>query len=186
MSFRFVPLEIPAVILVETSRFPDDRGVLLEGYKQSEFAAHGIREHFVQDLYTQSKARVLRGLHYQKTPKAQGKTVTVLHGRIFDVAVDIRRRSPTYAKWVGVELSDEDHKMVYIPPGFAHGFCVLSGDATVAYKLTEEYTPGLDRGIIWNDRDIAIDWPISNPVLSVKDAALPSLREADNDFRFDE
>ncbi len=175
MSFRFVPLEIPAVILVETSRFPDDRGVLLEGYKQSEFAAHGIREHFVQDLYTQSKARVLRGLHYQKTPKAQGKTVTVLHGRIFDVAVDIRRRSPTYAKWVGVELSDEDHKMVYIPPGFAQ-----------AYKLTEEYAQSLDRGIIWNDRDVAIDWPISSPILSAKDAALPSLREADNDFRFDE
>jgi dTDP-4-dehydrorhamnose 3,5-epimerase len=186
MPFRFVPLEIPAVILVETSRFPDDRGVLLEGYKQSEFAAHGIGERFVQDLYTRSKARVLRGLHYQKNPKAQGKTVTVLHGRIFDVAVDIRRRSPTYGKWVGVELSDEDQKTLYIPAGFAHGFCVLSADATVAYKLTQEYAEGLDRGIIWNDRDVAIDWPISSPILSAKDAALPPLREADNNFHFDE
>ncbi len=186
MPFRFVSLEIPAVILVETSRFPDDRGVLLEGYKQSEFASHGIREHFVQDLYTQSKADVLRGLHYQKNPKAQGKTVTVLQGRIFDVAVDIRRNSPTYGKWVGVDLSEGDQKTVYIPPGFAHGFCVLSANATVAYKLTEEYAQGLDRGIIWNDRDVAIDWPIRNPILSAKDAALPPLREADNNFRFDE
>jgi dTDP-4-dehydrorhamnose 3,5-epimerase len=186
MPFRFVPLGIPAVILVETSRFSDARGVLVEGYKQSEFAAHGIREYFVQDLYTQSKARVLRGLHYQKHPKAQGKTVTVLHGRIFDVAVDIRRRSPTYGKWVSVELSDEDRKMLYIPPGFAHGFCVLSAEATVAYKLTDEYAQGLDRGIIWNDRDVAIDWPISSPILSAKDAALPSLRESDNNFDFDE
>ena len=186
MPFRFVPLEIAAVILVETTRLPDERGVVLEGYKQSEFAAHGIRERFVQDLYTQSKARVLRGLHYQKNPKAQGKTVTVLHGRIFDVAVDIRKRSPTYGKWVGVELSDSAQKMMYIPPGFAHGFCVLSANATVAYKLTEEYAQGLDRGIIWNDRDVAIDWPISNPILSAKDAALPPLREADNNFRFDE
>ncbi len=186
MPFRFVPLEIPTVILVETSRFLDDRGVLLEGYKQSEFAAHGIREQFVQDLYTQSKAHVLRGLHYQKNPKAQGKTVTVLHGRIFDVAVDIRKRSPTYGKWVGVELSDEDQKMIYIPLGFAHGFCVLSANATVAYKVTEEYAQGLDRGIIWNDREVAIDWPISDPILSAKDAALPPLREADNNFSFDE
>jgi dTDP-4-dehydrorhamnose 3,5-epimerase len=186
MPFRFVPLEIPAVILVETSRFPDDRGVLVEGYKQSEFASNGIRERFVQDLYTQSKARVLRGLHYQKNPKAQGKTVTVLHGRIFDVAVDIRKQSPTYGKWVGVELSDEDQKTLYIPTGFAHGFCVLSTEATVAYKLTQEYAQGLDRGIIWNDRDVAIDWPIHSPILSAKDAALPPLREADNNFHLDE
>lgn len=186
MPFRFVPLQIPAVILVESSRFHDDRGFLLEGYRQSEFAAHGIPERFVQDLYTQSTAHVLRGLHYQKNPKAQGKTVTVLQGRIFDVAVDIRKRSPTYGKWVGIDLSDEDPKMVYVPPGFAHGFCVMSAGATVAYKLTEEYAPGLDRGIIWNDRDVAIDWPINSPILSAKDAALPPLREADNNFRFGE
>src|SRR3989442_1441666 len=129
MPFRFARLEIPDVILVEAKAFNDDRGFLVEAYRHSEFAANGIPERFVQDNHTFSRSHVLRGLHYQKNPKAQGKIVTVLHGRVFDVAVDIREGSPTYGRWVSIELSDESHNMVYIPPGFAHGFCVLSAEA---------------------------------------------------------
>jgi dTDP-4-dehydrorhamnose 3,5-epimerase len=186
MPFRFAQLDIHDVILVEAKAFSDNRGFLVETYKYSEFAGNGIPERFVQDNFTYSKRHVLRGLHYQKNPKAQGKIVTVLHGRIFDVAVDIRIGSPTYRKWLSVELSDEHRNMLYIPPGFAHGFCVLSAEANVVYKSTEQYSPDFDRGIIWNDQDLAIEWPISSPILSAKDAALPALRQADNNFRFDE
>ncbi len=182
MPFRFAQLAIPDVILVEAKAFNDERGFFTEVYKHSEFTANRIPERFVQDNYSHSKRHVLRGLHYQKNPKAQGKLVAVFHGRIFDVAVDIRRGSPTYGKWVSVELSDEGHTMVYVPRGFAHGFCVLSSEASVVYKTTEEYSPDLERGIVWNDPDIAIEWPVSSPILSPKDAALPTLREADNDF----
>jgi dTDP-4-dehydrorhamnose 3,5-epimerase len=185
MPFRFVRLEIPDVILVEAKAFNDERGVFMETYKGTEFTANGIPERFVQDNYSHSKRHVLRGLHYQKNPKAQGKLVAIFHGRIFDVAVDIRRGSRTYGKYVSVELSDEGHTMVYIPRGFAHGFCVLSSEASVVYKTTEEYFPDLEGGIVWNDRDISIGWPVSSPILSPKDAALPTLREADNNFRFE-
>jgi len=183
MAFQFARLKIPDVVLVETKAFSDNRGFLIETYKRSEFAANGIPEQFVQDNFTYSRRHVLRGLHYQKNPKAQGKMVTVFYGRIFDVAVDIRIGSPTYGRWVSVELSDEYRNMVYIPRCFAHGFCVLSAEANVVYKSTEEYSPDLDRGIIWNDPDLAIEWPIGSPILSAKDAALPTLRQADNNFR---
>jgi dTDP-4-dehydrorhamnose 3,5-epimerase len=125
------------VVLVEAKAFPDDRGLFMEAYKYSEFAGHGIPERFVQDNFSHSKGHVLRGLHYQKNPKAQGKLVAVLSGRIFDVAVDIQRGSPTYGRWVSVELSDARHNIVYVPPGFAHRFCVLSAEASVMYKTTE-------------------------------------------------
>lgn len=184
MPFRFARLEIPDVILVEAKAFRDDRGFFMETYKYSEFAANGIPERFVQDNYSHSKRSALRGLHYQKGPKAQGKLVAVFSGRIFDVAVDIRQGSPSYGKWVSVELSDEHPKIVYVPAGFAHGFCVLSSEAGVVYKTTEEYSLDFERGIVWNDRDIAIEWPVSSPLLSPKDAALPTLRDADNNFRF--
>lgn len=184
MAFRFARLTIPDVILVEGKVFNDERGFFMEAYKYSEFAAMGIPQRFVQDNYSHSKRHVLRGLHYQKDPKAQGKLVAVFRGRIFDVAVDIRRGSSTYGKCVSIELSDEGHTMVYVPRGFAHGFCVLSSEASVVYKTTEEYSPDLERGIVWNDQDIAIEWPVSSPILSPKDAALPTLREADNNFRF--
>ncbi len=184
MAFRFVPLEISGVVLVEAKAFLDDRGLFMEAYKYSQFAAHGIPERFVQDNFSYSKRHVLRGLHYQKNPKAQGKLVAVFFGRIFDVAVDIRQGSPTYGRWVGVELSDTRHNMVYVPSGFAHGFCVLSAEASVVYKTTEEFAPDFERGIIWNDRELAIGWPIDRPILAPKDAALPTLREADNNFRF--
>ncbi len=178
MPFRFQRLEIPDVVLVKAQGFADDRGFFAETYKMSEFSAHGISPVFVQDNHSHSVRGVLRGLHYQEHPKAQGKLVMVLKGQIFDVAVDIRQGSPTYGKWVGEALSAENHRMLYVPPGFAHGFCVLSEKADVIYKVTEEYAPELDRGIIWNDPEIAIQWPITEPILSPKDARLPSLEEA--------
>jgi dTDP-4-dehydrorhamnose 3,5-epimerase len=125
---------------------------------------------------------VLRGLHYQKDPFAQGKLIRCMNGSIFDVAVDIRSGSPFYSKWVRVELNDENNFILYVPPGFAHGFLVLTDTAEVAYKCTKEYSPEHDRGIIWNDPDIAIDWPVSSPLLSDKDSRHPLLKNVDNDF----
>ncbi len=184
MPFVFRPLAIPDVVLIEPRLFPDARGFFLETFKASEFAAHGIDRPFVQDNHSRSTRGVLRGLHYQKQAAAQGKLVRVIGGAIFDVAVDIRRGSPTYGRWVAETLSEENHFLLYVPPGFAHGFCTLSDTAEVAYKATAEYAPEVDRGIVWNDPDLAVAWPIREPVLSAKDAALPRLREADNDFLF--
>jgi len=184
MAFRFEALAIPAVILVTYQKFGDERGYFAETYKQSVFAANGIPAKFVQDNYSHSIHGVLRGLHYQKAPHAQGKLVMAINGEIFDVAVDIRHGSPTYGKWVGEVLSATNGHMLYIPPGFAHGFCVLSAEADVVYKVTNEYAPAHDLGIIWNDPDIGIAWPVAAPRLSPKDARLPRLSAADNDFTF--
>ncbi|MDR5694490.1 MAG: dTDP-4-dehydrorhamnose 3,5-epimerase [Armatimonadota bacterium] len=185
MPFRFTRLEIPDVIEIQLVPHPDRRGFFAEIYRQSEFEAHGIRGPFVQDNRSRSFRGVLRGLHYQKAPAAQAKLVTVLSGKIFDVAVDIRRGSPTYGRWVGTVLSGEDGRMLYIPVGFAHGFCVLSEVADVLYKVTAEYAPELERGIRWDDPDIGIRWPISDPILSPKDLTLPFLKDADHDFFYD-
>jgi len=182
VPFKFKCLSIPDVVMIEPLGFKDHRGLFAELYKQSDFREGGINETFVQDNYSHSGKDVLRGLHYQKLPKAQGKLIKVVHGRIFDVAVDIRRESQTYGAWVGVELSAEDLQMLYIPPGFAHGFCVLSEVASVLYKVTHEYEPQLDRGIIWNDPEVGIQWPVTNPIISAKDAQLPTLDKADNNF----
>jgi len=179
MPFKFSRLEIPDVILVEPISFRDNRGVFIELYKRSDFMREGITEYFLQDNYSRSAKNVLRGLHYQKHPGAQGKLVCCLKGRIFDVAIDIRKDSPTYANWVGAELSDDNNFMLYIPPDFAHGFVVLSDLAEVLYKCTQEYQPENDRGIIWNDPDIGINWPVDNPILSEKDKGLPMLKDAD-------
>ncbi|HEX3037049.1 MAG TPA: dTDP-4-dehydrorhamnose 3,5-epimerase [Thermodesulfobacteriota bacterium] len=184
MPFEFRSTEIADVMLIEPLCFQDQRGFFMEIYRESEFLANCIRERFVQDNYSHSMRGVLRGLHYQKNPKAQGKLVTVVKGEIFDVAVDIRRGSPSYGRWVGVVLSSENRLMLYIPVGFAHGYCVLSDEADVVYKVTEEYTQELDRGIIWNDSKIAIKWPVKEPVISPRDARLPLLEEADNNFVF--
>lgn len=156
----------------------------METYKQSDFTGLGIARGFVQDNYSMSIRDTLRGLHYQKEPHAQGKLVWCLRGTIFDVAVDIRKDSPTYGKWVSCELSSDNSLMLYVPPGFAHGFLVLSEAAEVIYKCTDEYAPEADRGIIWNDPDIGILWPTRSPVLSEKDAKHPPLTLADNDFRY--
>ena len=181
MPFRFVRLKIPDVILIEPVRFPDRRGFFMELYKQSDFQAYGIPP-FVQDNLSRSVRGVLRGLHYQKPPRAQGKLVTVMQGHIFDVAVDLRRGSPTFGRWVAVELFTEEPRMLWIPEGFAHGFQVLSEEALLFYKVTAEYAPNLDAGIRWDDPELAIPWPIKRPILSEKDAALPLLREITPDF----
>jgi dTDP-4-dehydrorhamnose 3,5-epimerase len=186
MAFKFQELEIPDVILVEAQAFTDERGLFMESYKRSIFSANGIEDNFVQDNYSHSLRGVLRGLHYQKHPKAQAKLVTVLTGEIFDVAVDIRRGSPTYGRWVGKFLAGKDCRLLYIPVGFAHGFCVLSEQADVLYKVTAEYTPELDRGVIWNDGDLAIRWPIENPMVSHKDTKLPPLKSLGSDFLYAE
>jgi dTDP-4-dehydrorhamnose 3,5-epimerase len=182
MPFEFVRTEIASVIVVKPRVFRDDRGFFMETYRHSDFVKGGIPEHFVQDNHSRSSGGVLRGLHYQKNPKAQGKLVRCVSGRIFDAAVDIRAGSPTYAKWVGVELSAENGDMLYVPKGFAHGFLVLSDSAEIIYKCTDEYSPDNDRGIIWNDPDISLSWPIREPLLSSKDAANPMLKDADINF----
>ena len=178
---RVTPLEHPEVLLIEPDVFSDARGFFMETYKRSEFQANGVESEFVQDNFSHSVGRVVRGLHYQKSPQAQAKLVTVTRGEIFDVAVDIRRESPTFGQWVGVALSAENKKMLYIPTGFAHGFCVLSEEVDFTYKVSAEYAPDLDRGIAWNDPQIAISWPVEAPLLSDKDLQLPVLAEADLD-----
>jgi len=147
----------------------------METYCASVFAANGIASDFVQDNTSFSERGVLRGLHFQRPPKAQGKLVRVVLGEIYDVAVDIRPASPTYGQWVAETLSAENRRQIYVPPGFAHGFCVLGERAGIAYKTTAEYAPDLEDGIRWNDPQIGIPWPIAEPVLSPRDARLPLL-----------
>src|ERR1043165_7774480 len=159
MAFRFTPLSLPEVVAVEPQIFLDNRGYFFETYKHSEFAQNGIAEHFVQGNHSYSCKGTLRGLHYQKQPYAQGKLIRVVRGEIFDVVVDLRRRSPRYAHWAAEILSAENHRMLYIPPGFAHGAFVVSGDAVLLYMVTNEYNPESERGIIWNDPVVAISWP---------------------------
>ncbi|MFQ5743415.1 MAG: dTDP-4-dehydrorhamnose 3,5-epimerase [Acidobacteriota bacterium] len=185
MAFTFRRLEIPELILVEARGLEDGRGFFAELYKRSVFAANGIEDEFVQDNHSRSVQGTLRGLHYQLQPQAQAKLVVVLRGRIFDVAVDIRRGSPSYGRWLGIDLDAGAGEMLYLPPGFAHGFCVVSDEADVLYKVTAEYAPELERGIIWNDADIGIRWPLTAPRLSARDAALPSLQETDNNFDYE-
>ncbi len=175
MPFDFKQLSIPEIILIEPKVLTDERGFFMETYKYSDFVKMGIMEKFVQDNQSMSVKSVLRGLHYQKNPKAQGKLVRCLRGRIFDVAVDIRKGSPSYTQWVGIELSEENQSILYIPTGFAHGFLVLSQMAEVVYKCTEEYSPEHDCGIIWNDPEININWPINDPIISEKDRSLSRL-----------
>ncbi|WP_420264784.1 dTDP-4-dehydrorhamnose 3,5-epimerase [Candidatus Magnetominusculus dajiuhuensis] len=178
MPFEFERLDIPDVVLVTPRVFPDDRGFFKELYKYSDFAAFGIKERFVQDNFSKSSKDVLRGLHYQVAPNAQGKLVSCQRGEIFDVAVDIRADSGTFGRWVSAVLTGENHKMLYIPPGFAHAFVVLSDTVEVMYKCTNEYSPKDDRGIIWNDPDININWTVKTPLVSDKDARLPRLKDA--------
>ncbi len=181
MPFEFQKLEIPDVILIKPKIFGDDRGFFMETYKKSDFEKIGIKKEFVQDNHSKSVKGVLRGLHYQLNPKPQGKLVRVVKGSILDVAVDIRKNSPTFGKWVSAVLSEENRHMLWVPEGFAHGFLTLE-DAEVLYKTTNEYSPELDRGILWNDEQIGIDWGIENPILSDKDKKLPSLKDAEINF----
>jgi dTDP-4-dehydrorhamnose 3,5-epimerase len=184
MPFQFRRLSIQEVVLIETKLIDDKRGFFQETFKASEFESHGVTSDFVQDNHSRSLRRTLRGLHYQLPPQAQGKLISVLRGQVFDVAVDIRRGSASYGQWVGQELSDRNGFMLYIPPGFAHGFCVISKEADVSYKVTAEYAPTLERGFIWSDPFVGIEWPISTPSMSVRDAQLPLLQDAENSFEF--
>lgn len=178
MPFEFERQKIDDVILIKPKVFCDNRGFFMESYKKSDFIKNGIEVEFVQDNHSKSSAFVLRGLHYQEEPFAQAKLVRCLAGKIYDVAVDIRYESKTFGKFVKAELSGENKYMLYIPRGFAHGFVVLSDGAELLYKTSGEYSPQADRGLIWNDKDINIDWGIDFvPVLSEKDKAQPTLRE---------
>lgn len=177
MPFEFKKLPLSGLIEITFKVFNDDRGFFAELYKQDDFVKAGIDKPFVQTNYSHSKKSVLRGLHYQKSPMEQGKLVRVIRGEIFDVAVDIRRDSPTFGKWEGVILSEKNNKMLYIPEGFAHGFCVLSNEADVIYECTKPFSPEHDAGIIWNDPTLKITWPIKQPLLSKKDKTNPLLRD---------
>jgi dTDP-4-dehydrorhamnose 3,5-epimerase len=176
MPFSFSPLEIRGVMLIEPRVFEDSRGFFLESYKFSDFSSAGIGERFVQENHSRSKRGILRGLHYQIEPRAQGKLVRAVAGEIFDVAVDLDRTSPTFGKWIGVYLSAETRRMLYLPPTCAHGFCVTSEVAEVLYKTTSEYSPQLERGIAWNDPHLAIHWPVDNPELSERDTKWPAFK----------
>ena len=178
MPFEFERLAINDVILVKPKVFGDSRGFFMEAYKKSDFFANGIDVEFNQDNHSKSVKGVLRGLHYQEKPYGQAKLVRCSRGRIYDVAVDIRKESETFGKYVKVELSEENKHMLFIPEGFAHGFFVLSDEAELLYKASGEYCPSADRGILWCDKDINIHWEIDfEPILSEKDKVQPLLRE---------
>ena len=177
MPFTFTDGEISGLIIVEPRVFPDDRGFFFESYKQSDFVESGITGPFVQDNHSRSSKGVLRGLHFQHAPHAQGKLVRVTRGRLWDVAVDIRKGSPTFGKWQAVELTEENRLMFYIAPGFAHGFVALEDGTELQYKCTAEYNSRADAGIRWDDPDIGIDWPITDVLVSPKDAKLPFLKD---------
>ncbi len=174
---NFLPTSLPGVLLIEPEVFGDDRGFFMETYRMDAFRAAGISAPFVQDNHSRSARGVLRGLHYQE-PNTQGKLVRCTRGAIFDVAVDIRRGSPTFSKWFGIELSDANKLMLWVPPGFAHGFCAMEEGSDLVYKCTTLYDPPSDRAILWNDPEIGIEWPIEVPVLSGKDTKAPRLAEA--------
>ena len=178
MPFEFERQCIGDVILVKPKVFGDNRGFFMEAYKKSEFQKNGIDVEFSQDNHSKSSAHVLRGLHYQEAPYGQAKLVRCSKGRIFDVAVDIRKNSKTFGKYVKVELSEDNKHMLFIPEGFAHGFVVLSDEAELLYKASGEYAPQADRGILWCDEDININWEIDfEPILSEKDKIQPRLRD---------
>lgn len=176
---RFVPAELEGVIIVEPDVHSDARGFFLESYHERKYREGGIAETFVQDNHSRSLQGTLRGLHFQRR-RPQGKLIRVVVGRVFDVAVDVRRDSPTFREWLGVELSAESFRQIYIPPGFLHGFLVLSDVAEVQYKATDFYDPSDELGVIWNDPDLGIAWPTRSPILSAKDRALPRLAEIES------
>ncbi len=177
MPFSFQPTTLPGVIVVKPRIFEDERGFFLESYKRDDFIAAGITDSFVQDNHSFSTRGVLRGIHFQYAPHAQGKLVRTIDGTVWDVAVDLRPDSATFRKWIGVELDSAEGTMLYIPAGYGHAFVVLSEKVHVLYKCTAVYAPQADGGVRWDDPDLAIEWPIEDPVVSGKDAGLPSLAE---------
>ncbi len=182
MAFEFKKLSIPEVVLIQPKVLKDERGFFMESYKYSEFKANGIETVFIQDNHSKSVKNVLRGLHFQTNPKAQAKLIRCTKGKVLDIAVDLRKTSKTYKKWVSEILSEENKAMLYIPKGFAHGFLTLSEEAELLYKTDEEYSPEHDGGIFWNDPDIGITWNIAEPIISEKDKKLPLLKDLDLNF----
>lgn len=181
MPFEFKKYEISDIQLIIPKVFNDERGFFLEKYKKTDFFLNGIKDEFNQDNHSKSTKGVLRGLHYQKEPKAQAKLVSCIKGDILDVAVDIRKDSATFGKWIAERLTEENKHILYIPAGFAHGFVVLSDEAEILYKASNEYSKEHDRGILWNDPDINIQWNIDfEPILSEKDKNQPRLRDIED------
>ena len=175
MSLKFTPADLPGVTIVEPEIFADERGYLMETYKRSEFVAAGLTAEFVQENHSRSVHGTLRGLHLQCEPKAQAKLVRVIEGAVFDVVADVCRDSPTFGQWVGVILSAENRRLLFVPAGYAHGFCVTSPEAQVVYKMTAEYAPELEDGVRWDDPLLAITWPLASPQLSLRDSRWPAL-----------
>jgi dTDP-4-dehydrorhamnose 3,5-epimerase len=175
MPFSFHPTTLPGVVIVEPKVFADERGFFVETYKRSDFVAGGIDVDFVQENHSKSVRGTLRGLHFQRAPKAQAKLVRAIEGEVFDVVVDIRKGSPTFGRWETVLLSADNRLSVYVPAGYAHGFCVTSAEAQVVYKTSVEYAPELESGVRWDDPALAIPWPVSAPFLSPRDGRWPNL-----------
>lgn len=173
---KFMETALPGVLLIELDVFADKRGYFLETFHTRKYAHRDMGTSFVQDNHSHSRRATLRGLHYQRK-NAQAKLIYAVNGEIFDVAVDIRRGSPFFGKWVGAVLSSENRRQVFIPKGFAHGFCVLSETADVIYKCSDFYTPADEYGVLWSDPDLGIEWPLENPILSPKDCRYPCLSE---------
>lgn len=170
------PTDIESVLVIEPQIFEDDRGCFLETYQAQRFKSAGLDHTFVQDNLSISLKNTLRGLHFQVT-RPQAKLIQLISGEIYDVAVDLRRGSRTFKRWVGIHLSDRKKQQIFIPEGFAHGFCVLSDHAHVAYKCSDYYYPDDESGILWSDPAIGIDWPLKNPIISDKDSQLPCITE---------
>jgi len=177
VPFAFAATPIKGLLVVTPRVFPDERGFFIETFKESDFRKAGIDERFVQDNHSRSSRGTLRGLHFQRAPYAQGKLVRATRGRLWDVAVDLRPGSPTFKQWHGVELSEENRIMFYIPAGFAHGFVALEDNTELQYKCTSEYNQASDGGVRWDDPELAIAWPVADVLVSAKDAALPYLKE---------
>ena len=182
MPFSFSTTPISGLSIITPRLFPDERGFFMETYKESDFIKADINENFVQDNHSRSSKRTLRGLHFQRPPYAQAKLVRCTRGRLWDVAIDLRPSSPTYKQWHGVELSEENRVMFFIPAGFAHGFVALEDGTELQYKCSAEYNAESDGGVRWDDPELAIAWPIKDVLVSPKDAALPYLRDILNPF----
>ena len=176
MTFKVEKSDLKGVLLIQPVVHTDSRGRFFESFQKKRYKEIGIEEEFVQDNHSISQKNTIRGLHYRVTPE-QSKLVRVIRGEVFDVVVDIRKGSPTFGQWRGYTLSDTNYLQIYIPMGFAHGFCVLSETAEFLYKVSEYYSAEKEKGIIWNDQDIGIDWPLSNPVLSEKDKTNLTLKD---------
>mgnify|MGYP001191839136 CR=1 FL=1 len=185
---RVIKTILNGVIIIEPTIFSDNRGWFMESYNSQKFLEYGLNFNFIQENHSYSaKKGTLRGLHFQLNPRAQTKLIRCTRGSIYDVVVDIRKNSPTFKKWVGIEINAVNKKQVLVPKGFAHGFLTLTDDTEVQYKVDEIYCPSLERSIIWNDPSIDIDWPIdSEPILSEKDISAPLFKEIDNNFDFGE